>query len=188
MSWVEGEMIFNEKVNKKDMEYDIYDAVEQERGSMKPVNQELILLNNIDILEDINAAREYIESRGSKYWRRANIGVRFFKVTPSKKMLDIERRIKETENKLKKYSEEHSTKNFKAEFVGCPECKSKIRKVYLNKDKCPVCSADLRSATTIKTLEGYRKKIQELQKQLRVGSKACKKEVLWLVSYQGYLG
>ena len=38
MSWVEGEMIFNEKVNKKDMEYDIYDAVEQERGSMKPVN------------------------------------------------------------------------------------------------------------------------------------------------------
>ena len=114
--------------------------------------------------------------------------VRFYaysNVTRTRAIEDLERRIKELSDKSKAYAEAHSVKNFKAAFVGCPKCLSKVARGYVRYDKCPVCGEDLRSKTTLDTLSGYEQKRKELSKRLKEEEeKHSDKTVMWLVKYE----
>ena len=89
----------------------------------------------------------------------------------SKKLDDFDRRIKETLEKRSAYVQAHRVGDFKAEFVSCPSCKSKIARFYFernknrSKDLCPVCYADMASETTKKVLKGYDEKINTLRNE-----------------------
>lgn len=84
----------------------------------------------------------------------------------TKKQLDLERRIKETEQKYIEYNNKHSIKMLSSDFIGCKECGSRLKRELLHSEYCPLCRNDLRSKTTIDTLKGYQNKIKKLQKEL----------------------
>ena len=193
MSWVEGLFSFNEKTTKDEMMMEIYESFETERGYMEPVFQELVLSDKV--FDCIEEADKYLStsSTAAKYYRRKDFGVKYkcySSAAPSKKYLEIEKRIEETKMKLNAYKEKHSISNFKSEFIGCPECKSKLKRVLLKSHKCPVCRSDMRSETTKKTLHNYQTKLEALNKSLiEEKRKQSKKiELKWRVSAQAYLG
>lgn len=194
MSWAEGYYDYPESVDKETIMREIDDSLENERGRYDPVFQGYVF-SNMEPFEDRDKALEYLYSdAGGKYYRNKNFGVRYYSredKKKTKKMQDLERRISETEGKMAKYIAEHSVSTFKAEFIGCPECKSKIAKRFIpSTNKCPLCGADLRSETTIKILNGYKQKIKELNKLLETEIKKNQKkgEVYWLISAQLYIG
>lgn len=138
-------------------------------------------------LESWEAAQKKIEKLDRGWYD--DHAVRYYSYSnaeETKKIKDIKRRIKETQVKIENYTKEHSVLTFKSEFVGCKKCGSKIAKRYLRSERCPVCYTDLRSETTIKTLDGYKKKIETLLKSIEDEKKkqAGKREVRWLIKYE----
>ena len=194
MSWAEGYYDYPESEDKETIMCEIDESLENERGRFDPVFQRYVFSNR-EPFESREEALKYLHSdEGMEYYRSKNFGVRYYSTQnkkKTKKMQDLEQRISATEEKMAKYIAEHSISTFKAEFIGCPECKSKIAKKFIpNTNKCPLCGTDLRSETTIKTLSGYRQKIKELNKLLEAEIKKNQKkgEVYWLISAQLYVG
>lgn len=56
-------------------------------------------------------------------------------------------------------------KNIKAEFIACKGCGSKLKRALLTGNYCPVCRADLRSATQLDKIQRLRKKVEELEQK-----------------------
>lgn len=192
MSWAEG--IFDFALNTKEGEMmdEIKDCLDRERGVQKPVHLKLILLD-AEPVDGYDNAMKKIDDLYKEYGRRNNYGIRYMdygKVKPTKKMEDMKRQIGELEQKSAAYATEHSVLAFKAEFVGCPCCGSKLKRERLKTDKCPLCGTDMRSKTTIETLNGYRSKIRELEKRIRTEENKQKgrAEMRWMVHAESYIG
>ena len=126
------------------------------------------------------------------YWGGYVLAVPFCKTKPSKKIEDYDRRISETREKMAKYIAEHRVGDYKAAFVACPECQSKINKTYFEKNKtrsrqdlCPVCNANMASETTKNTIQGYKDKIAKLEKEKEDEIKKQSKEPTHYLAYAG---
>jgi len=197
MGWTGGMFEFPEKTSKSEMAIEIFECLETDRGYYEPVSQPLVLKNIT--FESRDDAEEYLRysDEARRHSRRNDFGVKFKaypKAKPTVKMKDMERRIAELDVKYDEYAKAHAISTFKAEFVSCPNCKSKLRKNLLKSDVCPLCHADMRSTTTIDTLMRYRDKQKELRKLLEAEKKkqqkkaADKAEIMWLVKAELYLG
>ena len=78
--------------------------------------------------------------------------------------------IEAEKRKYEEYEREHSVLAFKAAYVSCTKCGSKLNREYLKSDTCPICRTDMRSDTTQSILARYFKKICDLKnEQLREG-------------------
>ena len=116
--------------------------------------------------------------------------VRFYdyrNATRTKKIDELYQRIKETRDKRVAYANEHSVKNLKAEYVGCPKCGSKISRKHIgDRNRCPVCGQDLRSKTTLEKLQSYDDKIKALNEMIDVEKKkqTSARRVMWLIKYE----
>ena len=97
------------------------------------------------------------------------------------------RKQKKEQRKYEKYGQKHSVLTFKAAYVSCPKCMSKLNKEYLKNDKCPVCRSDMRSDTTKATLERYQKKIASLKKEYEEQKKIPKNKK-YVLFYEEYIG
>lgn len=106
----------------------------------------------------------------------------------TKKILDIKKRIEETYDKRDAYINSHHVRDFKAVYIGCRCCGSKINKEYLWDNHCPVCKSELRSKTVIETIHAYDKRIAELKKQLREEKSKQKVPIRYAVFYCEYVG
>lgn len=138
-------------------------------------------------LEDRDAAEARIRQL-DKGWYDDH-AVRFYDFSgakETKRMTELRERVRETCEKRFKYEKEHSVVAFKAEFVGCPKCGSKLARKFLRGDTCPVCRADMRSETTKQTIEGYKAKVDSLEKQLEEERRKqlAARKVMWLVKYE----
>lgn len=89
----------------------------------------------------------------------------------TKKAEDLQRRIKETQEKAEKYVADNSIHTHTSEFRGCKKCGSKLATKYIKGENCPLCGNDLRSETVVKTLRNYKEKITALTKELQVEMK-----------------
>ena len=196
MGWTEGTFVFKSGMTKAEMEMEIREQLDEERGRFAPVHQKLVLLD-ISPYESKEEAEEHLRRVSEKYWRKNNVGVPYMQLPDIEKEESIQRikwKIAEEKQKFVKYAEKHSPTSFKAEFIGCANCKSKIARDFLSGAHCPVCGQDMRSKTTVEKLSAYMAKIRGLEKELvqekrRVKMKNIKKaEVFWLVKAQAYLG
>lgn len=88
----------------------------------------------------------------------------------TKKAEELQRRIKETQDKAEKYARENSIHTHTSEFRGCKKCGSKLATRYIKGENCPLCGNDLRSETVVKTLNGYAEKIRTLTKEFNIES------------------
>ena len=132
-----------------------------------------------DILETREEALKFIEEKDSWY---SNLAVRY-KYLDSKKGIELEKKLNELLKKKEEYKKAHSISSFKAEFVGCSSCGSKLSKHHLKGNTCPLCGNDLRSQTTMDTLKRYEERIKTLKEQLKLEN-AKHGKINWLVKIE----
>lgn len=194
MGWAQGYYDYPETTKESTIMMEIEESLETERGYFDPVQLPFLFLKNVDIFKTRGEAMEYLRSDAcNSYIRKKNVGVRYRStegVKPTKRKLDLERRIEETKKKIQEYTAAHSVLNFKAEYIGCPGCGSKLKKDLLHSDICPLCRKDMRSETTIKTIRSYYTKIEELRKEIELENRkiSAKGKVYWLINASVYLG
>lgn len=193
MSWTGGEFDFKEGTSVKEMYADAYEDLYENRGAMEP-HMETIKLLTREPFKHREEAKAFIEQQYD--YHRHCTGVRYLdypETKSSKKMEDLKRRIAETQQKYTDYTNSHMVYDQKAAYIGCDKCGSKINREYLKGNNyCPVCHADMRSATVLNTLNGYLKKVKELSAQLKEETKKqaekSKPTVMWYVYCSMYLG
>ena len=141
------------------------------------------------VFSNREAAENYIEGRNGYY---DQVAVKFQvheKMAPTKAILTLKERLEKERAKKVEYAKAHSVSSFKADYVGCPECGSKLKRALLKGESCPLCRAELRSKTTVDTLTRYENNILDLQKQIKeaerkAAEKAHKVKVMWLVKIE----
>lgn len=149
-------------------------------------------VKNDKVFDSFNAAEEYSDNIFAQWNRKYHLVVPFkdtSEAKETKKIQDLKRRIKETEEKSAAYFEAHKVSNLKAAYIGCQKCGSKINKDYLkSSNRCLVCGQDLRSETTKKMLASYEKKMKDLRKQMEEEKSKQKVPVRYAVFFCDYVG
>lgn len=129
--------------------------------------------------------------------RKYNIIIPFIETnaaSESSKMRLLKEQIDKEINKKINYEKKHSVLTFKAAFVACPECGSKLNRTWLKNDVCPVCSGIMRSQTTKNELKRYTEKISSLKKELAKLKKDAEKKAIvkskknYVLFFEEYVG
>lgn len=149
-------------------------------------------VKNDKVFDSFTEAEEYSNKIFAQWNRKYHLVVPFkdtSEAKETKKIQDLQRRIKETEEKKAAYYEAHKVSNLKAAYIGCQKCGSKINKEYMkNYNRCPVCGQDLRSETTKKTLASYDEKLKTLRRQELEERGKQKVPVHYAVFFCDYVG
>lgn len=178
-----------ENVNKKAFEADINDYVRQHtrgeggHGLDSPIRW-------IDhVCDNREDAMEYIRSHDRGWYDQ--LAVKYYdypKLEPSKTMLGLQERLKAEYEKRAAYAAAHAVSTFKAEYIGCPECGSKLKRTLLKgSNRCPLCGTELRSKTTMETLQRYDANIKDLQARIKDEERKMQEKmrkqakVMWLI-------
>ena len=183
--------VYPEDVNKKAVEAEWNERVRHicwEEGS-GGLDRPIRWLDHI--CKDQDEAEEYIKSHDRGWYDQLAVRFREYpKVEPSKTLENLRKRRAAESEKYSAYAKAHSVSSFKAEFIGCPCCGSKLKRELLRSEGCPLCRAELRSKTTIETLGRYSKNMCELDKLIGVEERKLKEmmvkktTVKWLVKIE----
>ena len=96
---------------------------------------------------------------------------------PTAQMKSISDQIVKLNQRYNEYLKNHDVKNFKASFIGCPKCQSKIAKSYIKNSICPVCFSSFKSTSTIEEEKKMSARIRELQQKYHDLSEANNKKM-----------
>lgn len=198
MGWSSGTLVINnknEKTIKKAMK-DISSAVRKEADleTFPNVGMNIMGIRDIHpgkVFADLDAAEHYCMDEFTSWMDNYNVMVAFYDtscVKTTKRLSSLKERMDRETDKMNTYAKEHSVSEFKASYVSCPKCGSKINKDYISYDRCPLCKTDLRSETTKKTIARYKDNIIQLKKQIKVEEQKQKDKlpVRYLVAYYEY--
>ena len=196
MSWIGGSVVIND-ASKRELEraeaiitsHVRHNADLEEFPHMKSRNR--IIVKDTEVFASFDDAEEYAESISNEWRRKHNICLPFKDTAESKetkKIVELKDRIRQTYEKRDSYIESHHVKSFKAAFIGCQCCGSKINREYLRNDHCPICRAELRSETVIKTIKSYDCKILNMEKKFQEEKSKQKLPVKYVVFYCEYVG
>lgn len=107
-------------------------------------------------------------------------------VKPTKKMLDIERRIKENDQARKEYILANTIQNRVSKSITCPCCGSRLNLSYVHDQTCPLCHTDLRSTTVQNRIKKFGTDKKKLEKELSNAKKklADKAPIKWRVKLE----
>lgn len=183
---------YPENVNRKKVEtdWDNYVACEdwQEGASGLPCPIRWI---EKEILNSYDDARLYLAEHDNGDYDQLAVRYREIKINPTKKHITLR-------NKLNNLQAEYLQRNsviyattVKSEYVGCKGCGSKLASKYIqNTNKCPLCHAELRSATTLTGLQRLKERIGVAEKLLKNEENTIRKKeekravIKWLVKVE----
>lgn len=136
---------------------------------------------------DYNAAVEAIKELDNGWYDQ--IAVLYKEKLPeatSGRRDELRARLADTNAKFNELNNQIAAQTFKAQFVGCRKCGSKINREYVKSNFCPVCRTDMRSDTTLARLKGYKEKAEKLSSELRKEEQklAAKGNTKWLVKIE----
>lgn len=113
---------------------------------------------------------------------------------PGKKELELQERIRKAYERLQKEKLTNRLEGLKSEYVGCKTCGSKLRREHMARKSgsrcnfCPVCGADLRSPTVLKSIGNAEKAYKQAQKayeeEVKRAAKHRKAKLRWLVKIE----
>lgn len=177
-----------ENVDKKAFADDINDYVRQHtRGEGgHGLDGPIRWLNHV--CDNYDDAMEYIQSHDKDNYDQ--LAVKYYsypKLEPTKTMLTLQERLRTEQAKRVAYAQAHAVSTFKAEYIGCPECGSKLKRPLLKSNSCPLCHAEMRSKTTMETLHRYDANIKDLQQRIKAEERKLQEKtrkqakVMWLV-------
>lgn len=141
--------------------------------------------DEIKPLRNYNEAQAWIEAHDNGWYD--DHAVRYYdhsNAKKTKKIEELERRLKELFSKKNDYIKAHSVKNLKAALITCPKCGSKLSREHLRSESCPLCYTDLRSKTTLDTIKNYERRQAETQKQIEAEKEKQNGQVKWLLKYE----
>jgi transposase len=175
--------VFDEKVSEDRINAEVLHIV---RNSGDGYGTDYVSFSSRPPFVNKKAAEEYIKSVDGQY---KGIAVRYYdysKCKETKKIETLKQRIAENQAKKREYIKAHSVRAFKAEYVGCSCCGSKLKKELLRSERCPVCYEDLRAKSTLDRIQCFDKKEKELLAQIDAEKQKDKKNasVKWLVKYE----
>ena len=100
-----------------------------------------------------------------------------------KKLQDYIRNLRQAKAE---WNQSHSVRNFKAQYIGCPKCGSKLSREHLRGEHCPLCSTELRAAYVLEKMDWYDQKINTCYNAIQEERKKQKKQakVMWLVKFE----
>lgn len=143
------------------------------------------------ICEDRERAYEYIESHDKGWYDQLAVKYREYEpIKPSVAFCNLQTRLANERAKKAEYEKAHSVLAFKAEYVGCPNCGSKLKRDLLRTNSCPLCRTEMRSKTTMETLARYESNIRDLEKQIKAEERKLqeknlkKSKIKWLVKIE----
>lgn len=197
MSWISGDLVVNE-LSKKTMN-GVYASIRHRVRCEANLEEFPDMGNNIMPVRLINdgifgsydEAYEYCMIKNTDWQRKYNVAVPFRgcdDLQMTKKLQSLNTRLTTERQKLSEYEAAHEVTMFKADFVGCPKCKSKLARGYLRNSKCPVCREDMRSKTTKDTLARYRAKIRKLEKEISDEKNKQNTDKKYLICFIEYIG
>lgn len=175
--------LFNVGVSEKVISERVLDIV---RHSGDGYGTDRIAFSHREPFANQEAAEAWIRENDGWY---KGIAVQFYdysKCKTTKKMETLQDRIADNKAKKHEYIKTHSVRVFKAEYVGCSCCGSKLKRELLRSERCPVCYEDLRAKSTLDRIQGFDKKEKELRAQIEAEKQKDKKNatVKWLVKYE----
>lgn len=181
MSWTSCEYIFDESYKIEEIKAEIEECLEMEVDSIPPSH--LKWVEHEDIMDSEENAREILDNHYVP--REQNIIIRYKKWTYSKKAETLQKRLLDVQTSLDNLIAEKAPENFKAAYISCPECGSKINRNYFKeyKHNCLVCGGEMWADTTQKRHSGYVMKIIQLQDEIA----KCKKKYEVMSLAKGYL-
>lgn len=140
------------------------------------------------IMANYDEAKEFLENNDRGFYDQ--LAVKFKQIPKGK----TTKKIDNLKAKLSSVRQERYTLNsvvaaqsFKADYVGCRHCGSKINRAYIKSNFCPICRGDMRSDTTQKKLKALSDKIEKLEEELQKEERALAtktSDIFWLVKIE----
>ena len=138
-----------------------------------------------DICASYSEAQKYIEAHDKKWYDC--LAVRYYEPIreKSKKIDELATKVRDA---YRLYDERNSAlypKTRTSEFIGCSKCSSRLATKHLKTNHCPVCHADLRPESTMKSIAAAKAKLERAIKERdEYIDKHSKKEIRWLVKIE----
>ena len=86
-------------------------------------------------------------------------------IEPSPKIITLSEKLEKKKILLENYKKEIKEK-FKAEFLTCKNCKSRLNMKYVKNYNCPLCNEELRNATLLQKLKKTEILVENLKRKL----------------------
>lgn len=190
--------VYDEKVNKDKVQKH-WDSIAAHEGYMEGIT---CLPGKIKWHEHICNSREeaevYIREHDNGWYNQLAVKFRDTESIPKTSAVKerLLKQIKSYREKAVEYDKTHVITAQKAEFISCPQCKSKLAKTYMGKTTgrvncCPVCGTkDIRADYILTQLKAYEDKIQKWKAELKAEEKklaqkvANKAKICWLVKVE----
>ena len=140
------------------------------------------------ICDSVEDADEYLKDKFDHHDYRDG-AVRFHDlkaVQPTKKMLDLQRRISENYKAKEEYLNKNVVQNRESKSITCTCCGSRLTLSYLHGQRCPLCSTDLRSATVQNRIKKFDSDQKKLNKEYAEAEKKLKSKapIKWRVKVE----
>ena len=138
--------------------------------------------------DSYNDAQEFIKNHDNDFYGGVAVKFKDIHDLKNKKIIEFENRILKIKETKLEYEKKNFVGNRKSSFIGCPRCESKLSRIRLKDNYCPLCGSDLRSKTVCDTLDRYDERIKELKKQIRTEKNSDTKKNIpttkWLVKFE----
>lgn len=183
---------YPENVNRKKVQadWDNYVRHEDWQEGANSLPGQIRWIEN-EILGSEEEARAYINEHDNGWYDQIAVRFKEIKVIKSKKYQELSEKLMELRKDFNKRNSVYYATTVKSEFVGCKFCGSKLASKYIqNTNKCPLCKSDLRSPTTLSSLERLSERIKEVEKLLREEKQKLNKKlennttIKWLVKIE----
>lgn len=142
-------------------------------------------LENIGICEDYEAAQSCIADHDRKWYDQ--LAVRYYESTPaqSKTLTGLREKTKAACEEYYSRNEKIWAETVTADFVGCKTCGSRLSRIHIRSNRCPVCGSDLRPETMRKSVASAKAKWEKARTaEQEYIKKHGKKTVKWLVKIE----
>lgn len=175
---------YKENVDKKEVYADLNEYVEHQTWAEGGSGLETIRWNN-HVCGSYSEAKEWITKNDRGWYDQLAVKYLSPVSKKSKKADELALKVKETFDAYNKKNNELYVKTRTSEFIGCSSCKSRLAAKYLKGNFCPICRADLRSDTILKSISAAKKRWENAQKTFdEYIQNHSEKETRWLVKIE----
>lgn len=121
------------------------------------------------LYDSYEEAVEYLETTTGNYRQCAVKYYEYPKIVPTKKLLSLQERRTEYQNRLRSLNEPHY-KGVKQATVKCKHCGSSLSTAYCGKtynNYCPICRTDIRPQSLLDRIDNCNKKLKEVNSLIK---------------------
>lgn len=111
-------------------------------------------------------------------------------IQPSKKIVELQERVNTLYAAYIYKDHKFHFADAQAAYITCKGCGSKLARIHLKNNRCPMCKADMRPDSTLKSIQSakasYEKALAALKEEEKKHHVKCKKQanVRWLVKVE----